>query len=221
MNKVILLEDRKKRQDNLLENIPIDLDSYSDIFENINGSEFTRIIDNFESFLSNLTKDDVIIAHESALKSKDLIDTLKEACKNKELKLVLFSGGINITSYSNLDFELLYLNSKEFYSNNLKLFLDSGKDSGEFNLLKLAYGANWEINLLFNYIEKANIFISGLYDEKILYEEFLSRTNLASIRNFINFTEPQLSNGWVSTENLKKFCLELNNIIKSKVSDAL
>lgn len=222
MKRAILLEDRKKRQDNLLQDTNLDLDSYIEILDNINGPDFTKLTDDFESFVNNeIIQYNVILAHESVLKSKGLIDKLKDSCKNYKLKLVLFSGGINTTSYFNSDYELLYLNSKDLYSNNLKYFLDSGKKNGKFNLLELAYGSNWKINLFFNYIEKSNNFIADLNDEDIPYEDFLSQTKMAIIKEYIDIVEPTLYNGWIKAADLKSFALNLNNIIKVKVYDAL
>ena len=69
MKRAILLEDRKKRQDNLLQDTNLDLDSYSEILDNINGPDFTKLTDDFESFVNNeIIQYNVILAHESVLK---------------------------------------------------------------------------------------------------------------------------------------------------------
>jgi hypothetical protein len=55
-------------------------------------------------------------------------------------------------------YEVLELNSKTFYSQNLTLFLDAIKEKND-NLLMLSYGKQWQLNIILNVIESLNLYI--------------------------------------------------------------
>lgn len=80
MKKVLLLEDRLKRQETYISDANVDLQEYVDknILDNKIGIEYTDITDSFEEFFKeNVEKYNTIIVHESALKSIDKVDFLK------------------------------------------------------------------------------------------------------------------------------------------------
>jgi hypothetical protein len=45
---------------------------------------------------------------------------------------------------------LLHINSKEFYSENLKLFIEACEENNTVNLLVLQFGKKWKLSLLLN-----------------------------------------------------------------------
>lgn len=222
MKKILLLEDRKKRQENYLRGIDIELQSYSSILDNNIGVEYTQIKDNFDTFITTIAdKYSVIIAHESALKSISKIDVLKEYCKKQNLMLVLFSGGTNYISYSNDGYELLFLNSKDLYNTNLKKFLDDAILNEKYNLQLLAYGENFEINILFDILEKLENFRYKKYtNESMMFMEYIDKVSLSTLKEKIEFENPTSSNSeWLKISFLKDFSKELKSKILEKVSN--
>lgn len=116
----------------------------------ITGLEFDNLIG---SLKSNNTKPldqyECIASHRSAL-SNEVRDTLKEYCRIKRKPLIFFSGGITSSVLKDLDFPFLHINSKEFYSENLKLFIEAFEESNAVNLLVLQFGKKWKLSLLLN-----------------------------------------------------------------------
>ena len=116
----------------------------------ITGLEFDNLIG---SLKSNNTKPldqyACIASHRSAL-SNEVRDTLKEYCRIKRKPLIFFSGGISSSVLKDLDFPFLHINSKEFYSENLKLFVEAFEESNTVNLLLLQFGKKWKLSLLLN-----------------------------------------------------------------------
>ena len=64
--------------------------------------------------------------------------------------MIFFSGGITSSVLKDLDFPFLHINSKEFYSENLKLFIEAFEESNAVNLLVLQFGKKWKLSLLLN-----------------------------------------------------------------------
>ena len=116
----------------------------------ITGLEFDNLIG---SLKNNDTKPldqyECIASHRSAL-SNEVRDTLKEYCRIKRKPLIFFSGGITSTVLKDLDFPFLHINSKEFYSENLKLFIETFEESNAVNLLVLQFGKKWKLSLFLN-----------------------------------------------------------------------
>lgn len=116
----------------------------------ITGLEFDNLIG---SLKSNDTKPldqyECIASHRSAL-SNEVRDTLKEYCRIKRKPLIFFSGGITSSVLKDLDFPFLHINSKEFYSENLKMFIEACEESNAVNLLVLQFGKKWKLSLLLN-----------------------------------------------------------------------
>lgn len=116
----------------------------------ITGLEF----DNLIVFLrSNDTKPldqyECIASHRSAL-SNEVRDTLKEYCRKNKKPLIFFSGGITSSVLKDVEFPFLHINSKEFYSENLKLFIEACEEQNTVNLLLLQFGKKWKLSLLLN-----------------------------------------------------------------------
>jgi hypothetical protein len=116
----------------------------------ITGLQFDVLIG---SLKSNDTKPldqyECIASHRSAL-SNEVRDAIKEYCRIKRKPLIFFSGGITSSVLKDLDFPFLHINSKEFYSENLKMFIETCEESNRVNLLVLQFGKKWKLSLLLN-----------------------------------------------------------------------
>ena len=148
MKKILLIEDRAKRQEHFIDDTGVDLSKYSDILDNETDKNYYELILN-EGI--NLSQYDIIISHKSIGGNSKVIDKLKEHCKKTNTPLILFSGGIAANYYNDDDnFIEMEINSKTFYSQNLEIFLKAVKSENE-NILMLAYGKRWELNILLNF----------------------------------------------------------------------
>ena len=116
----------------------------------ITGLEFDNLIG---ALKSNDTKPldeyECIASHRSAL-SSEVRDRLKEYCRIRRKPLIFFSGGITSSVLKDLDFPFLHINSKDFYSENLKMFIEACDESNAINLLVLQFGKKWKLSLLLN-----------------------------------------------------------------------
>jgi len=203
VKKILLIEDRLERQIKFIEDTGIDLNKYS------------NIMDNQTSLDKNLLKKySTIITHRSAFGDSDdnVLDYLKKHCEETKTKLVFFSGGISSTYYSKTKYEFLLLNSKSFYNKNLELFLEDVKASQKENLLLLAYGKKWKINILLNTLSKINLFINNNLNEVIIdLYLFKIETKIDNINNFITIEYPKAIKGGV---NLSEIIILANKITK-------
>ncbi len=215
MKKFLLIDDRKKRQTRFSIDTGINLEQYSDILDNITGDEYQKYVEKFSQ--SNFVLEyNVIMVHRSAFGETEIniLDRLKNYCREKKKKLVFFSGGISSTFYLKEPFEFLLVNSKTFYSNNLKLFLDDADN----NILKIGYGNKWKLNLMLNTLEKINLFIGSNNNETMVrYSTFKDKVQIMLIDDYINYKEPELKNGGVKIIDLVKLSKDIANQIKQQV----
>jgi hypothetical protein len=146
MMKIAIIEDRIAR-----------LEQYTD-FELkksksvtiITGIEFDNLIDSLKSNdTGKLDQYECIASHRSAL-SNEVRDTLKEYCRKTKKPLIFFSGGITSSVLKDEEFPFLHINSKEFYSEHLKLFIEACEEHNTVNLLLLQFGKKWKLSLLLN-----------------------------------------------------------------------
>src|SRR5574344_2765961 len=167
--KIALIEDRVKRQKDVLENNNINFNSYLDLLDNFIEEKANNLLENIVNDSFDLLEYEIIICHKSVEyddKNSVIISNLKKYCKSHNKILVLFSGGISVNYYDNSEFEYLELNSKTFYSKNLELFLEAVNSKNE-NILMLCYGENWKLNIVSNILEKINLFISKQTENEI------------------------------------------------------
>lgn len=156
MKKVILIEDRYKRQIDFIKKTGIDLNEIK-ILENVCGKDK---FDYFKNLISSndFTKFDIydtIIIHRSGISTNEKSQLIYYAIKNSKT-LILFSGGISNVTLQNLkNGKLLTINAKDFYSNSLMQYLESNN----LNILILAFGLNWEINVKVNFLDKLNFYL--------------------------------------------------------------
>jgi DNA-binding NarL/FixJ family response regulator len=163
MKKVALIEDNIDRQEDFLRQNEIDLNQYADILDNFTDESANNVLENIVNDNLNLLFEyEVIICHKSVeyrnTNTTTILNNLKNYCKKNSKALVLFSGGISVNYYDNSEFEFLELDTKTFYSGNLKLFLEALQTSNE-EILMLCYGEHWKQNIVANTLEKTNLFI--------------------------------------------------------------
>jgi len=167
MKKILLIEDRTPRQKLFSKETTIILEEYNDILDNCIEDRYLEIENNLNNDDTILNQYSIIMSHKSAFKEQnsEIISKLQNHCKINNKPLVLFSGGITVNYYNNEENEYLELNSKTFYSQNLKLFLENIKNE-HLNILMLCYGERWMINIALNILEATNILIEqNLEDE--------------------------------------------------------
>lgn len=95
----------------------------------------------------NLDTYNCIITHRSAL-NIDQRELLVKYCAGRKIPLVFFSGSISSSSYQDTGSPILYLNSKDLYSENIHIFFEHIQNHGEINLIVLQFGERWKLSLL-------------------------------------------------------------------------
>ncbi len=116
----------------------------------ITGCEFDNLISELVTKNTNtLDKYVCIASHRSAL-TNEIRDFIKEYCRSNNKPLIFFSGGITSSVYKDIYFPFLHINSKDFYSLNLKLFISNFEENNDINLLILQFGIRWKLSLLLN-----------------------------------------------------------------------
>ena len=188
MKKIALIEDRYPRQRKFLEQNNINLDKYCDILENFIEEKASNILENISNDSFDFREFDIIVCHKSVENNTVILGNLKDYCKKHQKTLVLFSGGISVNYYDNSEFELLELNSKTFYSQNLLLFLKSIKTNNE-DIMMLCYGEQWKQNIVANVLEKTNLFIFDIKNGFENTANFQIDANLSKID--YKFYEPK------------------------------
>ena len=164
MKKIVLIEDRHKRQELFTQELNFNFEQYVDVLDNVILDDFYTLADEIIHDSFNLSEYDIIVCHksvqleENADSNSIITSKLREYCKTHHKIFVFFSGGISANFYDNSELELLEINSKTFYSKNLTLFLDAVKNGNE-NILMLCYGERWKQNIVANILEKTNLFL--------------------------------------------------------------
>jgi len=217
MKKILLIEDRAIRQQFFINETKINLDNYSAILENCIKESYSELEIQLEKGTFNFDEYDYIISHKSAFgkNNAQILEKLKNYCKLQQKPLIFFSGGIATNYYDTVEFELLEINSKTFYSENLELFLEATQHDNE-NILMLCYGKDWKTNIVLNTIENLNIFLESNSDEDIDYAELKTAIDIEKLVNIINeFYTIKTEDGWVFLSEIIKFKDSLYRYIDS------
>lgn len=217
MKKILLVEDRPQRQQNFLEKQSIDLTQMHDRLVNCAEEVHQYLIEDIKNEDIDWNQYSTIIIHRSGFE-QEILDKLKEFSQLNSLKLVFFSGAISSTFYMAQPYEFLQLNSKELYTKNLKLFLETNEN----NLLQLAYGEEWEVNILLNKLEKINKFIEDdKLDEKrdgenALYSEFSEKINIDLLQSLIEDLTIEEGKTVIKIEEIERISKKILSKIKMK-----
>ena len=221
MKKILLIEDKQERQQRFVHQVNIDLNNYQDVLENKIGQSYDELYELFKKEKFDFNNYAMVIAHKSAFNgdTQEVLYGIESECKSRAIPLVLFSGGITANYYEEeKHFKKLELNSKDFYSQNLKMFLENYRENGETELLMLSYGDKWKLNVLLNSMEKINNFISTSQDEDILYDEFVNATDFHLIETLsIDYPKPNIEDGWVYLSEIKEIALSVKEHIKERI----
>ncbi len=223
MRKILLIDDRTNRQLISCNKIPLKLSSYVNFIENSINEQYENC---FKLLQKNELKVDnyaAIMTHKSAFRedNQSTLYQIQRLCKEHNLPLVLFSGGISVNHYIKTEnIEKLELNAKVFYSNNLKIFLDYFKKTGEIELMILGYGKSWRLNILLNILEKINLFVAKESEKDILYDDFTNATDFYLLEKVVDNNEiklPSIENGWVTLNEIKKYATNFEEIVQMKI----
>jgi hypothetical protein len=212
MKKILLIEDRGTRQKEFEEKSKIFLNSYSNIVDNMIGDRYTTLLSQIKDGSFDFEKYDVIMSHESAFGSDNAkVLSILESCQKP---LVYFSGGISTTYYSNIEHEYAGLNSRKFYSQNLKLFLDE-YSKGNLNLLLLCYGSNWKLYIILETLEKTNLFINNNIDEvEVRYKKLSSEVDFILLDSLdFSYRKPNKNEKLIKLEEIKQISRSIKEYI--------
>ena len=214
--KVLIIENRTQRQKQFLSLTDINLNDYPFIHNKI-GKLYDEFKENLLKDTSILNEYEVIISHRSAFEkdNKKVFDLIRNYCERSKKYFILFSGGLSTSYYSKEPYEQLSLNSKDFYSLNLKLFLDEINTNDNINLLLLAFGEKWELNIVLNSLEKINSLSSDEIEEFDDFNEFYG-INLKTLKGIIYFDEFNKEEE-VSIEIVKQIKQKILNYINNKL----
>lgn len=208
MKKILLIEDVTSRQESFMHEMDFSLTDYTDVLENATDSKYHAIATSFKNAVFNLDEYSIIMAHNSAFESHTgvVLNGLKKYCEERNKPLVLFSGGEG-NYYDNNIHEYLVLNTKNFYSPNLHLFLKAYKE-GKHNILMLSYGEKWILNIMLNILEKVNIFLNKSNhkeNDDIVFKQFDNLTEVNKLKSLnLTFYSMEIEDGWVYLEEIKK-----------------
>jgi hypothetical protein len=175
MSKVIILDDRRIRQERFLALLNERLQSTTKIY--VPTQENTALI---KKRLENGSFEDLehfqyCILHKSIF-APEIETKLLGYCKEEQKPLVLFSGGIS-KSYNirNGNMSVLFIGSGELYSQNLFSFLKEViNGTGMENIGQIQFGAQWRLGSLLhlrdnvssgNGVYYQNLFFGDLKDE--------------------------------------------------------
>ena len=207
MRKILFIEDRATRQEQFSKQTQTDLNSYSDILDNMINEKYDNIILKLKENTFDFEEYEVIICHKSAFKDDNttILKNIERYCKDNHKVFTLFSGGIDGNYYLEEDnYIFMELNSKLLYSQNIELFLEDFR-GGNINPLILSYGAKWKINILLNILEKINLILESEQRESILYKKFKSNSDMELIEKLdINIYEVSLDGRKISKDEMRK-----------------
>ncbi len=219
MHKILLIEDRSERQNNFMSDTGIELDRYSDVLDNAIGEKYDEIFYDLKNDLSYFENYSVIISHKSAFgeHNSSMIEKLKNYCQASKKPLVFFSGGIDESYYHKSTYELISINSKTLYSQNIKLFLEEFRAENE-DILMLLYGKRWKLNIALTTLEKLTYFLQKNSDDDVDYEEFIGKIDV-HLLDKIGYGSKLIKNEFdeISKVEIEKLKKELRGYVEMSV----
>ena len=223
--KIAIIEDRIGRLD---QSVEFDIRGCKEVTI-ITGADFDKLIVSLEAKdTTPLNIYDCIASHRSAL-NNEIRDTIKEYCKVKSKPLIFFSGGISSSVFKDIDFPFLHINSKDFYSSNLKIFIDNYQKNNIINLLILQFGNRWKLSLLLGLRNRISIHQNllklkneGFEIDTVIDENWIRRLKDLRINEYIKsdlireetkeiFNKDE--NSSISAEQIKEVKSVINHLI--------
>lgn len=150
MRKILLLEDRPERQRMFLPNGENDVSVLRNMQDIVMPElEYCKTtISNINSNKNFIIEEiSLIVLHESSLTTQGL-RFLNKICKENKIGAILFSGGISQTAFNNEDYDMLYVNSSDLYTERFISFLEKYINDISTHLLELV-NPNWRISYWF------------------------------------------------------------------------
>lgn len=220
MQKILLIEDRSERQKLFMSETDIDLSKHRDILDNAIDEKYDEIFFKLKDGSFDFENYSIIISHKSAFDKDNskIIEKLKSYCKAHKKPLVFFSGGIDENYYNKSEYELVLINSKTFYSQNIALFLEAFKNQNE-NILILPYGEKWKLNIALNVLEELNIFLQKNSEDAIDYDDFVQNVDIHLLDNIefeYNFTKNEYEE--ISKSEIEELQIKLYHYIEAGVT---
>lgn len=167
--KILLIENRPGRQNQYLVDAEKQLSALSDFLECKSYKDQLISIDKGE--LNFLNEFDLVMAHRSALgelSNGNKTNAVVDHCKKNKKDLILFSGGIASSIYTEEGGKLLLIPSEKFYTEHLIPFLKDYHIGNADSLLELQYGKGWKLSYLLQLREYLTLEKVGEnYSEKI------------------------------------------------------
>lgn len=225
MKKVLLIEDRFKRQEKFKEKLGINLEKYPDILDNAVYERYEEVYNLLKNHNLDFGPYNIVLVHKSAFgdENSTISAYIEQECKKMSIVLIYFSGGIDANYYKKEDnFELFEVNSTTLYSKNITLFLEAyGNDILEPGLI--LYGKHWKINVLCNQLHKLNIYIEKtLSKESIKEKGFYNQNPYISEILFemkdIELYKPKPINEEINKDEMKKLRDSILDNIQKKIN---
>jgi hypothetical protein len=150
--KILLIENRPDRQKEYLPNGHDDVERFAEMGHFLAYLSFKEDLEKInQNDLEFLTQFELIIIHRSALgelSNGSAVNRIITFCKEFDKDLILFSGGISSSIYTEEGGRFLLINSKDFYSENLIPFFKQYHEGKIQKLIQLKYGKNWRLTYL-------------------------------------------------------------------------
>ncbi len=211
---ILLLENKDNRQTNL----DINFSNNEGCIDNILGdNDCNKKLNEFLDNSGNFDKYDTIIIHSSIYtdaQRSNLFDKLSKYCQNKNL--IKFSGSDeSVVSIENHN--TLTLGPKRLYQ-NLQFFLEHYYNNP--NILMLAYGIQWELNIFLNSLEKINLFLENNSKKPLNKSIFSSKTGLTKIKDineeFYTYLFEHIESNNIDIDQIKRLKNKIVDHIKEK-----
>ncbi len=216
---ILLLENKDKRYKDNITNI----NEAQNIDIVLGDEKCNALLDSFLQDTTVLNSFDVIIIHESiyyADKRYELLKNIESFCVASGKNMIIFSGN-NTQPY--LRSNILEISAKNLY-HNLKEYLEEYKEDRE-NILVLAYGKKWKLNILLNALERINIFREDSEEESVDFDEFEDDFDLRKIEKIVgkndynNLFKNIDMDDEITLQQIKLLTTSLRDLIKEKANE--
>ncbi len=213
--RALLIEDREVRQALFIEEKGDIFANYEEILYNAVGSRYSDICEHLKESDAVLDGYDLIIAHKSAfgVDNVEIIERLESFSKKRDVMLILFSGGVDTLYFKE---NLLEINSKKLYHDNLSLLLDSLKN-GSINPYVLLYGEKWKLNIALNTLEKLSLFLNEMQQERVKMGKFQRVCKLSSLSEIMPHLSKYHDMPLITKDEIKK----IKNDVRKYISKGL
>jgi hypothetical protein len=221
--KMTLIEDRPFRLDQFQTNYGINLFAKYDFLEFFPIDQLELLKKDLQqNQLERVNDYSLIMAHKSAFSITEASNLDKTAAT-----LIYFSGGISKSYLTNTTKLTVFINSKDFYNDNLIKFLDLVLTEKIIEPSCLLFGDKWKLNLIIEFLEKITIKFNNFIHQDIDYlipEEFNELVKDRAIvefknNNFVDELKKLTENGLDKSEKhiLENIINQIKSILENKI----